>query len=73
MTKLFVSEKDLLFAGIKLIAFGYIIPIIACFYGFRAKSGAEGVGNATTQAVVSISVSIIFIDFVLSYVFSHFY
>tara|TARA_B100001248_G_scaffold244985_1_gene214470 strand:- start:1046 stop:1786 length:741 start_codon:yes stop_codon:yes gene_type:complete len=73
MTKLFVEVQDLVFASLKLMTFGFVVPIIACFYGFRAKSGAEGVGSATTQAVVSISVAIIFLDFVLSYVFSHFY
>ncbi|MCB0415740.1 MAG: ABC transporter permease, partial [Bdellovibrionales bacterium] len=44
-----------------------------CFYGFRCKSGAEGVGLATTNSVVSSSVAIIFFDFLLSYIFSHFY
>lgn len=73
MTKLFVKEQDLLFAGLKLAVFGFVIPIISCFYGFRAKMGADGVGRSTTQAVVSISVAIIFLDFILSYVFSFFY
>lgn len=69
----FVDFKDLIFAGIKGASFGAVIPIISCFYGFRCKAGAEGVGLATTNAVVSTSVSIIVIDFVLSWIFSHFY
>ena len=69
----FVSFKDLIFAGIKGACFGAVIPLVSCFFGFRCKSGAEGVGLATTNAVVTSSVLIIFLDFVLTYIFSHFY
>jgi phospholipid/cholesterol/gamma-HCH transport system permease protein len=73
MMRVFVNFQDLIFAVIKSACFGAAIPLIACFCGFRAKSGAEGVGKATTDAVVGISVAIIFLDFILSYIFSHFY
>src|SRR5690606_8757587 len=73
MLRVFVDFQDLVFALIKSACFGAAIPLIACFCGFRAKSGAEGVGKATTNAVVGISVAIIFLDFILSYIFSHFY
>ena len=69
----FVTYQDLWFATIKGATFGAIIPIFSCFYGFRCKSGAEGVGLATTNSVVSSSVAIIFFFFFLSYIFSHFY
>jgi phospholipid/cholesterol/gamma-HCH transport system permease protein len=69
----FVSFQDLVFAGIKGAAFGAVIPIIACWFGFRCRAGAEGVGLATTNSVVAASVTIIILDFVLTYVFSHFY
>lgn len=69
----FVSLQDLFFAAIKGASFGAVIPIISCFYGFRCRAGAEGVGLATTNSVVTTSVSIIVIDFTLSWVFSHFY
>lgn len=69
----FVEFRDLIFAGIKGACFGAVIPLMSCFFGFRCKSGAEGVGLATTNAVVASSVSIIALDFVLSYTFSHFY
>ena len=69
----FVGFRDVVFAMIKGGCFGAVIPLISCFCGFRCKSGAEGVGQATTNAVVMASVAIIVIDFVLSYVFSHFY
>jgi phospholipid/cholesterol/gamma-HCH transport system permease protein len=69
----FVGFQDLIFAAIKGAVFGSVIPLISCFYGFRCKSGAEGVGLATTQSVVASSVAIIFLDFVLTFIFSHFY
>lgn len=69
----FVDFQDLVFASIKGACFGAVIPLISCYFGFRCKSGAEGVGLATTNSVVASSVSIIVLDFVLTYVFSHFY
>ena len=69
----FVKFRDLIFAGIKGAAFGSVIPIISCFFGFRCKAGAEGVGLATTNSVVASSVTIIIIDFILSFVFSFYY
>ena len=69
----FVHFKDLIFAAIKGASFGAVIPVISCFYGFRCRAGAEGVGLATTNAVVATSIAIILIDFSLSWVFSHFY
>ncbi len=69
----FVGYKDFIFSLIKAAAFGSVIPLISCYYGFNTEMGAEGVGQATTQSVVVASVAIIVIDFILSYVFSYFY
>lgn len=69
----FVSFKDFGFSLIKAASFGAVIPLISCYYGFQTKAGAEGVGHSTTQSVVISSVTIIVIDFLLSYVFSYFY
>jgi phospholipid/cholesterol/gamma-HCH transport system permease protein len=69
----FVDFKDMIFAMIKGATFGAVIPIFSCFYGFRCKSGAEGVGIATTSSVVATSIAIIIIDFVLSWIFSYLY
>lgn len=73
MSRPFISGQDLCFAVIKGAAFGAVIPLFACYCGLRCKPGAEGVGLATTNAVVSTSVAIIVLDFVLSYLFSQFY
>jgi phospholipid/cholesterol/gamma-HCH transport system permease protein len=69
----FVSFQDLVFASIKGASFGAVIPIFSCYYGFKCQSGAEGVGLATTNSVVSTSVTIIVLDFILSYAFTFFY
>ena len=69
----FVGYRDLIFAMIKGGFFGAVIPLVSCFFGFRCKSGAEGVGLATTNSVVVASVTIIVMDFFLTYIFSHFY
>jgi len=69
----FVEFQDLVFAMIKGAVFGAVIPLISCFFGFRCQSGAEGVGLATTNSVVTASVSILILDFCLTYLFSHFY
>jgi phospholipid/cholesterol/gamma-HCH transport system permease protein len=69
----FVGFQDLIFASIKGACFGAVIPLFSCFYGFRCKAGAEGVGLATTNSVVMTSVAIIILDFILGYVFSYLY
>ncbi len=73
MSRPFVSGQDLVFAVVKGAVFGAVIPLFACYSGLRCKPGAEGVGLATTNAVVSTSVAIIVLDFILSYLFSLFY
>ena len=62
----FTEISDVLFGLIKAGVFGGIIALVACFEGMHAKSGAEGVGQATTKSVVT---SIIFI-FITNYILS---
>lgn len=69
----FVNFQDLIFATIKGAAFGAVIPIFSCYFGFRCRAGAEGVGLATTNSVVATSVAIIVIDFALSWIFTYLY
>lgn len=73
LTRPFIEPLDLLFSTIKGAAFGAAIPLFSCFSGFQCREGAEGVGLATTQAVVSSSVAIIIIDFFLTFIFSYYY
>jgi phospholipid/cholesterol/gamma-HCH transport system permease protein len=69
----FVHFQDIFFASIKGFCFGAAIPLISSYFGFHGSDGAEGVGQATTKSVVASSVTIIIIDFVLTWIFSHFY
>ncbi|GGH14283.1 MlaE family ABC transporter permease [Silvibacterium dinghuense] len=50
----------------KPLVFGFIIASIGCFYGMNTRGGTQGVGRATTQAVVVSSVLIIASDFLIS-------
>ncbi len=51
---------------IKPIFSGFIIATVGCYFGLNAKGGTQGVGRATTQAVVYSSVFIIIVDFLVS-------
>ncbi len=61
-----LEYPDVLQGLIKPIFFGFIIATVGCFYGMSTKGGTRGVGRATTQAVVTSSVLIIAVDFILS-------
>lgn len=50
--------------------FGFGAAIIGCLQGFRCETGTVGVGKATTQAVVNISLTIVFLDFLLTRLFN---
>lgn len=56
---------DLLPATLKAVVFGLIIGLIGCFQGMRATKGTEGVGRASTSAVVLSSLFVILADVVL--------
>jgi phospholipid/cholesterol/gamma-HCH transport system permease protein len=43
--------------------------LVGCFYGLRTTGGTQGVGRATTQAVVAASVLILLLDFFFSKIF----
>ena len=66
----FIGMSDVFSALIKGTVFGAIIPVIACGYGLQCKGGAEGVGMATTNSVVSATVAVIILDFMLTYLFT---
>ena len=57
---------DVVMGLAKPAIFGFIIATIGCYYGLSAKGGTQGVGRATTQAVVAASVLILVSDFFLT-------
>ena len=62
----FFQTEDVLGGLIKAFVFGVVIAHMGCFYGMRTSGGAEGVGRATTQAVVAACVLILLNDYVLA-------
>jgi len=53
--------------------FGFGIAIIGCYNGFKCELGTAGVGKATTNAVVHVSLMIVFVDFFLTRFFALFW
>lgn len=62
-----VTARDLSLGMQKAAIFGFVFSSIGCFQGFTARGGAKGVGRATTTAVVTSYVTILFLDFLITY------
>jgi phospholipid/cholesterol/gamma-HCH transport system permease protein len=60
--RLFFLPFDVTFALIKATSFGFVVTSVGCFFGFRTRGGAEGVGRSTTGAVVVSSMAILVLD-----------
>ena len=54
---------------VKAAAFGFIVALMGCYHGFHSKGGAQGVGVATTNAVVSSSVLILGANYLITAAF----
>ena len=59
---MFFDDYDVRFALVKALSFGLVVTGVGCFYGFHTHGGAEGVGKATTRAVVVGSMVILVLD-----------
>ena len=62
----FATSQDILSGLYKAAAFGFIIALMGCYNGFNSRGGAQGVGNATTAAVVSSSILILAANYLLT-------
>ncbi len=58
--------NDIYVGLVKAAVFGFLIALISCYQGFNAKGGAEGVGKATTKAVVISSMTVLISDYFLT-------
>lgn len=54
---------------VKAAVFGFLVTIMGCYHGFNSPRGAQGVGAATTNAVVSASILILIFNYLLTQVF----
>ncbi len=62
----FMQFGDVTSGLIKASVFGFLISLMGCYHGFNSKGGAEGVGKATTYAVVSSSILILVANYFLT-------
>ncbi len=59
----YTEANDVYTGLIKVFIFAFIIVFISCYKGLRCEGGAEGVGKATTEAVVNSSIAILITNF----------
>ena len=67
----FAHQEDITSGLIKAAVFGFIVALLGCYNGFNSKGGAQGVGAATTNAVVASSILILLADYVLTALLFH--
>jgi phospholipid/cholesterol/gamma-HCH transport system permease protein len=64
-----IRPEDVVLGLIKPAVFGFVIAMVGCYAGFHTKGGTVGVGVSTTQAMVSSSILILAIDFLITKLF----
>lgn len=65
----FMQFMDVFSGLVKAAVFGFIITLMGCYNGFQSRGGAQGVGAATTNAVVSASIMILIANYILTGLF----
>jgi phospholipid/cholesterol/gamma-HCH transport system permease protein len=68
-TREFLEPIDVISGLVKSSFFGFCIATMSCYQGYYSKGGAQGVGAATTNAVVSSSVLILILNYLLTAIF----
>lgn len=64
-----LETMDVVSGLVKAAVFGFIVTMMGCYHGFNSGRGAQGVGAATTYAVVSASILILVFNFLITKVF----
>lgn len=62
----YLEVKDVITGLVKSAIFGFIITLMGCYHGFKSKGGAQGVGAATRNAVVTASMLILFSNYFIT-------
>lgn len=65
----FLETIDVVSGLVKASCFGFIIAIMGCYYGYNSAVGAQGVGSATTNAVVTSSIFILLSNYLITFIF----
>lgn len=64
-----LAASDVLVGLAKAAVFGFLIALLGCYHGYTSRGGAEGVGAATTAAVVAASILLLAFDYLLTDLF----
>ncbi len=65
----YLENMDVISGLVKASVFGFIVTLMGSYFGFNSKGGAQGVGAATTNAVVSSSILILISNYLLTGIF----
>jgi len=64
-----LEVMDVVSGLVKAAVFGFLIALMGCYHGYHSKRGAQGVGQATTYAVVSGSILILTFNYIVTEMF----
>jgi phospholipid/cholesterol/gamma-HCH transport system permease protein len=65
----FMEVQDVVSGLVKASVFGFLITLMGCYHGYHSRGGAQGVGAATTNAVVSASILILSFNYLITEMF----
>ena len=65
----YLETDDVVSGLVKAAVFGFLVALMGCYQGYRSKGGAQGVGAATTKAVVTASILILTANYVVTELF----
>ncbi|WP_420405710.1 MlaE family ABC transporter permease [Nisaea sp.] len=65
----FLETQDVVSGLVKAAVFGFLIAVMGCYHGYYSGRGAQGVGRATTNAVVSASILILISNYLITELF----
>jgi phospholipid/cholesterol/gamma-HCH transport system permease protein len=65
----FLELKDVVSGLVKAACFGFVISLMGCYHGYNSRGGAQGVGTATINAVVSALILILIFNYVITELF----
>ena len=65
----FIEPMDVISGLVKAAVFGFLVTLMGCYHGFYSRGGAQGVGAATTNAVVSASILILSFNYIITEAF----
>ncbi|HYG85177.1 MAG TPA: ABC transporter permease [Azospirillum sp.] len=65
----FLEPLDVISGLVKAAVFGFVISLMGCYFGYKSRGGAQGVGQATTNAVVAASILILVFNYLITGMF----